>query len=303
MQARLGGEEVYVHTVWVQRLGRMSMSSVPSAEYLPQATRTLCITSGKGGVGKTTLSVNLGIAMAAEGHRVIVLDGDLGLANINVQLGVSPGYNIMDVVKGRKTLSEIVCKSSFGIDFIAGGTGIPQLANLSETDQAVFMNAMDSLSGYDVMIIDTGAGIGANVIRFILAADDVVVVTTPEPTAMTDAYGIIKTITAHKARSSIKLLVNRVASEKHAQQVVERLNNVTRRFMGGLRLDIIGYVPVDPLIEKSIFQQRPHLISNPGAKSANLIRATANRILDPYYQQPITGIASFFQKVMGFASS
>ncbi len=278
------------------------MGNTPGAEQRTQGTRTLCITSGKGGVGKTTLSVNLGIAMAAEGRRVVLLDGDLGLANINVQLGISPEFNIMDVVKGRKTLAEIVCKSKYGVDFISGGTGIPQLANLGAAEQATFMESMASLTGYDVMVIDTGAGIGANVIRFVLAADDVVVVTTPEPTAMTDAYGIIKTISSNKLKPPMKLLVNRVASVKHAEQVVERLNTVTRRFMNGLHLDLVGYVPLDPLIEKSIFQQRPHLVSNPSVKSADLIRAAANRILDPNYQKPSSGLAGFFQKVLSFAS-
>ncbi len=267
-----------------------------------QSTRTICVTSGKGGVGKTTLSVNLGLAMAAEGHKVVLLDGDLGLANINVQLGISPEYNIMDVVKGRKTLAQIVCHTPFGMDFIAGGTGIPQLANLGEADQTAFMDAMGSLTGYDVMIIDTGAGIGANVIRFVLAADDIVVVTTPEPTAMTDAYGIVKTIALSRPKPPITLLINRAASEKHAQQVVSRLTAVTKRFMSGLSLELLGHVPIDPLIEKSIYQQRPHILVNPNAKSVALIRAAAKRILDPDYQTPVTGLSGFFQRVMSFVS-
>ncbi|MEI6414487.1 MAG: MinD/ParA family protein [Pseudomonadota bacterium] len=266
----------------------------------PSVTRTVCVTSGKGGVGKTTLSINLGIAMAAEGHRVLLLDGDMGLANVNIQMGIIPEYNILDVINRRKTLAQIVCKTSYGIDFIAGGTGIGQLANLGEAEQSAFMNGMESLAGYDMMIIDTGAGIGANVIRFALASDDVVVVTTPEPTAMTDAYGIIKTIIATQSKP-IKFLVNRVNSEQQARQVVERLNKVIGHFMG-LHFDILGYVPVDPLIEKSIFRQRPHLVGNPNAKSSTLIRVMANRIIDPHYQTPTTGLAGFFQKIIKFAS-
>lgn len=276
------------------------MGNTSNAEQHLPVTRTVCVTSGKGGVGKTTLSINLSIAMAAKGHKVILLDGDMGLANVNVQMGVIPEYNILDVVKGRKTLAQIVCKTNYGIDFISGGTGIAQLANLGEAEQSAFMSGMENLTGYDMMVIDTAAGIGANVIRFVMAADDVVVITTPEPTAMTDAYGIIKTVVASKPKP-IKFLVNRVASEHNAQQVVERLNKVTSRFMG-LQFDIVGHVPVDPLIEKSIFQQRPHLIGNPGAKSSALIREAAHRIIDPQYKTPTTGLAGFFQKIIKFTS-
>ncbi|CAK0749420.1 flagellar biosynthesis protein FlhG [Gammaproteobacteria bacterium] len=263
-------------------------------------TRTLCVTSGKGGVGKTTLSINLGIAMAAEGYRVLLMDGDMGLANVNVQMGIVPEYNILDVIKGRKTLAQIVCKTTYGIDFIAGGNGISQLANIGEAEQSAFMNGMENLAEYDMMIIDTAAGIGANVIRFVLAADDVVVVTTPEPTAMADAYGIIKTVFASQSKP-IKFLVNRVASEQHALQVVNRLNKVIDRFMG-LHFNILGHVPSDPLIEKSIFQQRPHLVGNPGSKSAILIRTAANRIIDPHYKTPTTGLSGFFQNIIKFTS-
>ncbi|CAK0744823.1 flagellar biosynthesis protein FlhG [Gammaproteobacteria bacterium] len=265
-------------------------------------TRTVCVTSGKGGVGKTTLSINLSLAMLAAGYKVVILDGDLGLANINIQMGITPEYNILDVIKGQKTLAEIVCKTKYGVDFIAGGTGIPQLANLDKVNQSAFMSSMETLIGYDIMIIDTAAGISANVIRFAQAADQIVVVTTPEPTAMTDAYGIIKTITLNKEHPPIQILVNRVTSEKQAKEVVERINKVTDRFLG-LKFDILGYVPVDPLVEKSIFLQRPHLICHPKTKSAALIHAAANHLLDPDYQEePAAGLAGFFQKVIKFSS-
>ncbi|CAK0750134.1 flagellar biosynthesis protein FlhG [Gammaproteobacteria bacterium] len=261
----------------------------------------MCVTSGKGGVGKTTLSINLGLAMIAAGYKVVLLDGDLGLANVNIQMGVTPEYNILDVIKGQKTLAQIVCKTKYGIDLISGGTGIPQLANLGGVHQSAFLKAMETLIGYDIMIIDTAAGIGANVIRFALAADEILVITTPEPTAMTDAYGMIKTVTANQGHPPIKFLVNRVASAKNAKEVVERINKVTNRFIG-INFDILGYVPVDPLIEKSIFLQTPHLVSHPKAKSADLIRTAANRLLDPHHQEQTAGLAGFFQKVIKFGS-
>ena len=261
----------------------------------------MCVTSGKGGVGKTTLSINLGLAMIAAGYKVILLDGDLGLANVNIQMGISPEYNILDVINGHKTLAEVVCKTKYGIDFISGGTGIHQLADLGGAHQTAFLGAMGTLVGYDVMIIDTAAGISANVVRFALAADKVLVITTPEPTAMTDAYGMIKTIAAHKVKPPISFLVNRVASMKSANEVVDRINKVTNRFIG-LQFDVLGYVPVDPLIEKSIFMQRPHLINHPKSKSSDLIRAAANRLLDPYHQEQTMGLSGFFQKIIKFGS-
>lgn len=259
--------------------------------------RTICVTSGKGGVGKTTLSINLGIAIARAGRKVLLLDGDLGLANLNVMLGMIPKLTIHDVVRGRKTLSEIIMPTGYGLDLIAGANGIAELADLGEQERQNVMRDLERLNGYDVLVIDTGAGIGDNVLRFVLAADDVLIVTTPHPTSLTDAYGIIKTILAQEAKP-LKLLVNCAASAADAKRVAERLCGVTEKFMQG-KLDFVGHVPVDALIEKSILAQKPHLVLNPGSASARQIVEAARRLLEVPEDSFRTGLGRFLKKLIG----
>jgi flagellar biosynthesis protein FlhG len=259
--------------------------------------RSLCITSGKGGVGKTTLAVNLGIAIARLGKRVLLLDGDMGLANINVQMGIIPEFTIYDAVQGRKTLPEIVFQTPYGLDLVAGGSGIAELADLGIQERESVMRGLNGLQVYDVLIIDTGAGIADSVIRFILAAEHALIVTTAEPTSLTDAYGMIKTIVARQPKP-LKLLVNRATSAAEARHVFTRLNSVTGRFIN-YSLDDVGYIPYDPLIEKSIYQQKPHLVLNPTSASARSIREVASRLVGGHESEGAGGWGRFLKSLLG----
>ena len=258
---------------------------------------TLCITSGKGGVGKTTLSINLGLAMVAAGRRVLLLDGDLGLANLNVLLGIVPRFTIQDVVRGERTLAQVVTPSAHGLDLIAGGSGIAELADLGVEAHENVLRGLEKLSGYDVLIVDTSAGIGENVIRFIQACDETLIVTTPHPTSLTDAYGVIKTVLSRESRA-LKLVVNMVNTENDAKVVASRLIGVTDKFMRG-SLSAIGYVVRDPLIERSILAQKPHMVLNPTAPSAQRIREIAKRLLGLPDEDPNGGFRRFLQRLIG----
>jgi flagellar biosynthesis protein FlhG len=258
---------------------------------------SLCITSGKGGVGKTTLAVNLGIAIARLGKRVLLLDGDMGLANINVQMGIIPEFTIYDVVQGRKTLPQIVIQTPYGLDLVAGGSGIAELADLGRHERESVMQGLNGLQVYQFLIIDTGAGIADNVIRFILAAEHALIVTTAEPTSLTDAYGMIKTIVARQPKP-LKLLVNRVASGAEARRVFTRLNSVAGRFIN-YAIEDVGYIPYDPLIEKSIYQQKPHLVLNPMSASARTIREVASRLIGGQEPEDKGGWGRFLKSLVG----
>lgn len=167
-------------------------------------TKIIAVASGKGGVGKSTVSVNLAISIARTGLKVLIFDGDLGLANVNVLLGIIPKYNLYHVVKGHKSLKDIVISTPEGVDIIAGASGYSQLANLNETQRNNLIKGFAELDRYDVMIIDTGAGISANVIGLVMPADEVIVVTTPEPTSITDSYGLIKSIVSQSKDKNLK---------------------------------------------------------------------------------------------------
>lgn len=259
--------------------------------------RTFCITSGKGGVGKTTMSINLGIAMARAGRRVLLLDGDLGLANLNVLLGVIPRFTLQDVARGDRTLAEIIIPTAYGLDLIAGANGIAELADLGEAERQNLLHGLEDLHEYDILLIDTGAGIGDSVIRFIMAADETLIVTTPHPTSLTDAYGIIKTILAREVKP-LKLLVNCATSPRDAERVCARLVAVTGKFIHGA-LECIGYVPLDPLIEKSILTQKPHIVINPRSASAQRIREIALRLLRQPEPTLRKTLGRFIERLMG----
>ena len=155
-------------------------------------TRIIAITSGKGGVGKSNLAVNMAIAYAQQGKKVILIDGDLGMANVNVLMNIVPQYNLMQVINRQNTMQEIITETEFGIKFIAGANGFSKIANLSVEELDYFAKQFSQLGNADIIIIDTGAGIANNVLQFVAAADEVYVVTTPEPTAITDAYNLTK---------------------------------------------------------------------------------------------------------------
>ena len=181
-----------------------------TASNKPHKTRIIAVTSGKGGVGKSNISVNLAIAFAQTGKKVILIDGDLGMANVNVLLGITPKANLLDVLNKKKKMSDIILNTELGIQIIAGANGFSTIANLTDEQRDFFAEEFTTLSSFDVIIIDTGAGVSENVLRFIESADEAYVVTTPEPTAITDAYGLIKIIATEFSNSQIvmKLIVN-----------------------------------------------------------------------------------------------
>jgi flagellar biosynthesis protein FlhG len=176
-------------------------------------TRIITVASGKGGVGKTNMSINLALAYAKLGKKVIVLDADLGLANVNVVLGVIPKFNLFHMIRRQKTMREIITDTGYGIQIVAGASGFSKIANLTDKERDTFIHEIQELSSADILIIDTSAGVSSNVLSFVAAADDVLIVTTPEPTAITDAYGIIKIIATEIENMDLGLKLDREPGE------------------------------------------------------------------------------------------
>ncbi len=283
-------------------MGEDMVDTVPADDETPgTGTRIISITSGKGGVGKTATSVNLAISMARAGKKVLLFDGDLGLANINVLLGIIPEHNLYEVMKGKKKLRDVVLSTTYGIDIIAGANGISQLANLTGNQRESFLKGLDELEGYDVMLIDTGAGVGANVIELVMHADDIVVVTTPEPTAITDAYGMIKSIVANHKGKQIRLIVNRVTSAVEAKRVADRLISISEQFLR-TRVENLGFIFEESLVQKSVRSQRPHVVLYPSSKSAACINHIAARLVNSRPAEESQGLSGFFKKLFGFGA-
>lgn len=262
-------------------------------------TKTIAITSGKGGVGKTSVSVSLAIALAQEGSSVTLLDADLGLANINVILGIIPKYNLYHVIKGKKKLKDIVIEVPEGIKIIAGASGFYQLANLDPKQRLSFIESVAELDSDDFMIIDTGAGVSQNVLSFVMASDEVFVVTTPEPTAVTDAYGIIKSIASQAPDKVIKLIVNRVASVAEGKRVAQRVINIAGQFLN-IKVENLGFIFDDPYVPKSVRNQKPFIVAYPKCKASGCLTIIADRINNKTPEdRKGTGLSSFFKNLFG----
>ena len=262
-------------------------------------TRIIAITSGKGGVGKTNFAVNMAIAYAQLGKKVILIDGDLGMANVNVLLNIVPQYNLMHVINKKKTMKEIIMDTEFGIKFIAGANGFSKIANLSVEELEYFANQFATLGNADIIIIDTGAGIANNVLQFVAAADEVFVVTTPEPTAITDAYGIIKIITTELNSKDIQLnlLVNRVHSAEEGKKISDRIITIVGQFLN-FKVNYIGFVYDDPVVQNSIARQKPFIIVSPSSKPAICIKHIVSRI-EKVAVPETSGVSGFLKKFIG----
>ncbi len=265
-------------------------------------TRTIVITSGKGGVGKTSLSVSLAIAIAQDGKSVTLLDADLGLANINVILGIIPKYNLYHVIKGKKKLKDIIIEVPEGIKIIAGASGFQQLANLEVKQRDEFINSISELANDDFLIVDTGAGISQNVLSFVMASDEVIVVTTPEPTAITDAYGIIKAIASQSNEKHIKLIVNRAQSVAEGKRVAQRVINIAGQFLN-IKVEELGFVYEDAYVPKSVRNQKPFIVSYPGCKASGCVKIIADRINNKQVDaEKGSGITSFIKNLLGHSN-
>jgi flagellar biosynthesis protein FlhG len=219
-------------------------------------SQVISVTSGKGGVGKTLTTVNVAVAARRLGLSVLILDGDLGLANVDVVLGLKARYNIRDVLDGHASLKDIIVEGPLGIAVIPSGSGVSSLTQLSYAQKQQILAEIAALDGhYDLLLIDTGAGISDNVVHLNRAAQKMVVVTTPEPHALTDAYALIKVMAEEHGVKSPNLLVNMARGEGEALKVYERIAEVARRFLN-INVNYLGHVPHDPQVPKSVMQRR-----------------------------------------------
>lgn len=258
--------------------------------------KIITVASGKGGVGKTSIAINLAIAFAKFGREVIVMDADLGLANVNIVLGVIPKFNLYNVLKGQKTLREIIVDTPQGIKIIAGASGFYQLANLEKEQKDNFVKSLEELDYADIVVVDTGAGVSDNVLSFVCAADEVIIVTTPEPTSITDAYGIIKSIAARSPNSRLKLIVNRVSSVIEGKKVAERVINIANQFLN-MRVENLGFVYEDELVRKAILRQQPFFFTDPKSRPSSCIEHIASVIEKVDTSEGGGGIKKFIKKV------
>ncbi len=266
----------------------------------PKHARVIAITSGKGGVGKTSISTNLALMMAKSGQRVVVLDADLGLANLHIMLGVNPKYHLQHVISGEKTLQEVLYECPGGIKIVGGGSGICELADIEVSKREAFLsdlNTLDSMA--DVILLDTGAGLSRNVISFLCAAEEVVVLSTPEPTSLMDAYATIKVVSRESPDVRLGLIVNMARTEEESRATKDRMIKITKQYLH-IDLDFLGSIPFDVVVPQAVRAQKPFTVTNPNAPATRAVEQIAQHM---GYQSQIPsggGISGFLNRMQNF---
>ncbi|MDB5084810.1 MAG: cobyrinic acid a,c-diamide synthase [Bacilli bacterium] len=275
-------------------------SMVGSSQGNERLTRVIAISSGKGGVGKSNFTLNFALGLSAAGKRVVIIDADVGFANIDVLMGVTAKYSLQDLMLRKAVIWEILQKGPGDLQFIAGGSGLADLLTLSQEDLNYLMQQLGQLHGYaDYVLIDTGAGLNAQTLRLILSADELFVVSTPEPTSITDAYALIKLVALRGLGNRVKLVVNRSSSNLEGQETAEKLRLVASRFLQ-LDLPVLGYMPDDLHVSKAVKSQQPFYLLYPESDASRSINRMVQHLLHSQEvpSQQEFGMKSFLNRMM-----
>lgn len=266
--------------------------------------RVITVTSGKGGVGKSNTSINLAIQFRKMGQRVIILDADFGLANIEIMFGAVPKHNLCDLIYQGKNIREIITWGPMEVGFISGGSGIAGMSNLSRDYLTYIIQNLAELDAIaDIIIVDTGAGISDAVLEFLVASGEILLVTTPEPTSITDSYSLLKALNRHPRfsiqNSQIKVIANRVDKEEEGASLFQKLNTVVTRYLK-LPITYLGAVPQDIQLSRAVMQQMPVSIQNPAAKSSIAYEKIAKILMNKEADMQIKkrGMAAFFSHII-----
>ncbi|MEH7336017.1 MinD/ParA family protein [Neobacillus drentensis] len=264
-------------------------------------TKVVSITSGKGGVGKSNFALNFALSQIESGQKVVLIDLDIGMANLEILLGMAPKFHLIDMVKQKKSIWDVMEKGPAGLELISGGSGFHEILDLSEHDSNYLFTELEKLQGYaDMILFDTGAGLSKESQRCHLAADEIILVTTPEPTAITDAYSVIKILHHQDSGINVRLVVNRVANSKEGMAIANRVKAVTKQFLEK-EIDILGFIPNDSFVFQSVLDQTPFYLKYPKSQAAKWMKDIVNIYLNGETKRAdVTGIKGFIQRISGF---
>ncbi|MBQ9550018.1 MAG: MinD/ParA family protein [Lachnospiraceae bacterium] len=266
--------------------------------------RVITVTSGKGGVGKSNVAINLAVQFKNAGKRVIIFDADFGLANIEVMFGAIPKHSLADLIYQGASIRDVITWGPMGIGFISGGSGIAGMGNLSRDHLDYLIRNLSELDTMaDVIIIDTAAGISEAVLEFLVASREILLVTTPEPTSITDSYSLLKALNLHskfnKDETKVKVITNKVETTEEGKQLYSKLSAVVNRYLK-LRMEFLGVVPYDNALVKAVMQQSPVSISNPQTKAAKAFTDIADTLMDIPHTETVyrRGMSGFFANIL-----
>lgn len=254
--------------------------------------KTVAVASGKGGVGKTNVTASLAIALKKMGKEVMIFDADLGLSNIDVLLHLAPKYNIQNILSGEMALKDVIVEGPHGIKILPASSGVQELTALDEFQRMSVVEAFDAYNGdLDILLVDTAAGISSNVAFFCVAAQEIIIIASPEPTALTDAYALIKVLSTQYQEKEFSVLVNSVKNPQEAMDVFKSLSLAAERFLN-ISLDYLGHIPFDESVRKSVRQQKAFVDSYPNSPASKQITEIALKIADP--NDKVKGTLQFF---------
>lgn len=267
---------------------------------MAEETRVIAVTSGKGGVGKTNLAVNLAVDLQQSGKRVMIIDADIGTANVNLLMGSVTNRSLIHLLDDGVQLEDVVEEGTAGVKYISGVAGVEAALTLNRTQQKRLHKKLSRCSELaDIIIIDTGAGLNRNVVEFILASEEVLLITTPEPTALADAYAVIKAYSLYTHRRNIKIVVNRIHEEEECAEVIEKINQTTKKFLN-LTVECLGYIYEDKTVFDSVRKQEPFVVAKPNSPAARCIHELANSLLSGTKMSSVSkGWRVFLDKLFG----
>ena len=265
-------EEMADEDVSAQKIGELDLD-------VKEETRVIAVTSGKGGVGKTNLAVNLAVSLQEAGKKVLLIDADIGMANVNVLMGRVTNRSLIDLLNDDTELEDIVEEGIQGVKYISGVAGVEAALNVNRAAQRMIHRKLGDCSKLaDIIIIDTGAGLNRYVIEFILAANEVLLITTPEPTALADAYAVVKAYNKYTEKNSMKLIVNRIRDESECREVTERLNQTTQKFLN-VSVECLGYIYEDRIVRDAVNNQEPFVLMKPNSPASLCVKELAKSLL------------------------
>ncbi|WP_368487886.1 MinD/ParA family protein [Clostridium sp. BJN0013] len=263
--------------------------------------RIMAIASGKGGVGKSNFVVNVSIALQKMGKKVLIFDGDMGMGNDDVLMGFLPKYNVYDVILGNKTIEDVIIRGPFGVKLLPGGTGILKIEGITKTQRDDFIKKLSSLNDVDYIVLDTGAGINRDVLGFITCCQEFIIITTPEPTSLTDAYSLVKAVNHFKLKDRAKVIVNRTTDVKEGEKTFTKFNSVVNKFLS-IKLEYVGCISDDKNLIQAVRNQIPLLINYPNSEASKDINFIANKLAGVKNPEIKASIQSLFNKIFDIFS-
>jgi flagellar biosynthesis protein FlhG len=280
-----------------QRLRQLASQGI-SERKMP---KIITVTSGKGGVGKSNFVVNLSITLQKLGKNVLIFDADIGMGNDDVLMGFMPKYNVFDVILNNREIEEVIVTGPFGVKLLPGGSGLTKIDELTDEQRNRFLNKLSVLEDIDYIIMDTGAGINRSVLGFVACCEELIVLTTPEPTSLTDAYSLLKAVNYFKIKTRAKVVINRVMDEKEAKITYNKFNNAVNTFLN-IKLDYLGQIAEDRKLVQAVRAQQPLVVAYPNCDAAHDIDRIAKVMIGTAKESEGLGVQGLFKKIFNIFS-